>query len=107
MNPSPMDDDRRARCPTCGSHELLTVTMKPNGDTISFTLCNACGWKRWGRGREPVPLSAIRPLLGKRPKEPSPPEPSARRIPERPRRRQASPRRGRSSGQSDGNRGAA
>jgi len=61
-----MSRDPSARCPTCSSEELLTVTMDAHGDRISFTLCNACGWKRWGRGNEQVLLSSVRPLLMKR-----------------------------------------
>jgi Zn ribbon nucleic-acid-binding protein len=54
-----------ARCPECGSKELLTVTMSPQGERVSFSLCNACGWKRWGRADEGVLLSSIQVLFGK------------------------------------------
>jgi Zn ribbon nucleic-acid-binding protein len=64
-----MEKPRPARCPTCGFQELLTVIMQPHGDAISFTSCNACGWRRWGRGKEVVNLSSVRPLLGKKRKE--------------------------------------
>lgn len=57
-----------ARCPECGSHELLTVTMAPQGERVSFSLCNACGWKRWGRGDEGVMLSSVRVLFRKKPR---------------------------------------
>jgi hypothetical protein len=59
-----------ARCSICDSQEILTVLLSPHGDTISFTICNACGWKQWGRGQESVRLGAVRPLLGKRPPGP-------------------------------------
>jgi Zn ribbon nucleic-acid-binding protein len=64
-----MEKPSPARCPTCGSQELLTVIMRPHGDSISFTSCNACGWRRWGRGKEVVLLSSVRPLFGKKPEE--------------------------------------
>jgi len=57
-----------ARCPECGYKELLTVTMSPEGERVSFTLCNACGWKRWGRAGEGVLLSSIQILFGKKPR---------------------------------------
>src|SRR6266536_3844137 len=69
-----------ARCPTCSSHELLTVTMNPHGDPISFTLCNACGWKRWGRGNDHLLLSSIRSLLGKRLPDSEVPKPGGARA---------------------------
>lgn len=53
------------------------MTMNPRGDTISFTMCNACGWKRWGRGDDVVLLSSVRPLLAKRLVGPADPQPPA------------------------------
>jgi hypothetical protein len=58
------------RCSVCDSQEILTVLLSPHGDPISFTICNACGWKQWGRGEESVRLSVVRPLLGKRRPDP-------------------------------------
>jgi hypothetical protein len=46
---SPMEIDPQHGCPKCGSDEMLTVTLNPHGEIISFTHCNVCGWKRWGR----------------------------------------------------------
>jgi DNA polymerase III alpha subunit (gram-positive type) len=51
------------RCNTCGSSDLITVTMTVDGQAVSFTACHDCQTKWWFRDGERVALESVLDLV--------------------------------------------
>jgi transposase-like protein len=46
-------------CPTCGSDDLITISMSVSGRDLAFTTCHVCETKWWHRDGESVPLQSV------------------------------------------------
>lgn len=46
-------------CNECGSGDLVTITMKVDGEMLSFSACHNCEARWWYRGDERVALSSV------------------------------------------------
>ena len=51
------------KCSTCGSNDLITVTMMVDGQTVSFTACHNCQTKWWFRDGQRVALESVLNLV--------------------------------------------
>ena len=46
-------------CPTCGSDDLITISMTVSGRDLAFTTCHVCETKWWHHDGEHVPLQSV------------------------------------------------
>ena len=53
-------------CPTCGSDDLITISMSVSGRDLAFTTCHVCETKWWHRDGESHPGSPDEPGWEKR-----------------------------------------
>jgi DNA polymerase III alpha subunit (gram-positive type) len=53
-------------CPSCGSDDLLRITMMVGGRPLSFTACHECEAKWWQRDGAQVPLRSVIALASNR-----------------------------------------
>jgi hypothetical protein len=56
----------RPTCPSCGSQEILRVTMTLAGAPTHFTSCPSCEWKGWEREGQDVALGSVLVLAATR-----------------------------------------
>ncbi len=53
-------------CPSCGSQELLRLSMTVAGSPVVFAACNTCEWRAWEREGENLPLTSLLGLISTR-----------------------------------------
>ena len=46
-------------CPSCGSGDLISISMTVAGRELAFTTCHLCEAKWWHRDGEEVPLQSV------------------------------------------------
>ena len=46
-------------CPSCGSGDLISISMTVAGRELAFTTCHLCEAKWWHRDGEEVPLRSV------------------------------------------------
>ena len=55
-----------SKCPACGAHDTMSVTMTLVESAFAFTFCTACEWKSWQRKGESLALSSVLGLVAAR-----------------------------------------
>ena len=55
-----------ARCPTCGSNEVLTLSMLVGESDLQFTCCTTCEHRWWEREGSSIPLHSVLGLVSTR-----------------------------------------
>jgi hypothetical protein len=56
----------KAPCPTCGSDELLTLSMVVGDSALRFTCCVTCENRVWEREGTSIPLDSVLGIVSKR-----------------------------------------
>jgi hypothetical protein len=54
------------KCPTCGSSDLVKISLTLEGSWIEFRACHACEERWWEKDGLRVPLKAVLDLVPKR-----------------------------------------
>ena len=61
-----------ARCPTCGSRELMRVDLTVEHQPMAFMTCPNCESRWWERDGDPLPLEAVLEAVGRKERVPTP-----------------------------------
>jgi formate dehydrogenase maturation protein FdhE len=54
------------KCPTCGSSDLVNISMTFEGSGIQFRACHACEERWWEKDGLRIPLRVVLDLVPKR-----------------------------------------
>lgn len=54
------------KCPTCGSSDLVNISMTFEGSGILFRACHACEGRWWEKDGLRIPLKTVLDLVPKR-----------------------------------------
>jgi formate dehydrogenase maturation protein FdhE len=57
---------QRAKCPSCGSSDLVNISMSFEGSGIQFRACHACEERWWEKDGLRIPLKVVLDLVPKR-----------------------------------------
>lgn len=56
-------------CPTCGSRNVIEITLTmETGEPVSFYSCHACDKRWWHKDGEPIELSNVLELAKREPR---------------------------------------
>ncbi len=56
----------KARCPSCGSDEVLALSMVVGESDLRFTCCVACENRWWEREGRSIPLRSVLGIVSSR-----------------------------------------
>lgn len=57
---------QRVKCPSCGSLDLVNISMSFEGSGIQFRACHACEERWWEKDGLRIPLKVVLDLVPKR-----------------------------------------
>ena len=61
-----VESKQMTKCPTCGSLDLVQISMSFEGSGIEFRACSSCEERWWEREGLRVPLRVVLDLVPKR-----------------------------------------
>lgn len=61
-----VQSDQMVKCPTCGSLDLVQISMTFEGSGIHFRACHACEERWWEKDGSRIPLRVVLDLVPKR-----------------------------------------